>query len=71
MNVISLNVENKMFTYFTKLVNILGFNSKGLSIRKKGNDKIGIYYIDYDKIPFYLVIDDLKGYLKKITAINT
>ena len=65
MSVISLNVENKMFTYSTKLINILEFNSKRLSIPKAGSGESCIYYIDYDKDPFYLVIDDLKDYFKE------
>ena len=77
MSVISLNVKNKLFTFFAKLVNILDFNPKKLNIQKEGNDEIGIYYISYDLNPFYLVIDDLKvffeendgnNYLKKIFA---
>ena len=36
-----------------------------MDIQKEGINEIGIYYIDYDKIPFYLVIDDLKGYLEE------
>ena len=54
-----------MFTYSTKLINILDFSSKRLSIRKAGSGEMCIYYIDYDKDPFYLVIDDLKGYFKE------
>ena len=38
---------------------------KKLNIQKEGTDEIGIYYINYDKNPFYLVIDDLKGYLNE------
>ena len=49
------------------MVNILGFNPKKLSIEKVCaiNDKLErIYYVKYDKDPFYLIIDDLKGYLR-------
>ena len=65
MTVISLNVKNIMFTFFAKLVNIFDFNPKKLNIQKEGDDDIGIYYIDYDEVPFYLVIDDLKGYFEE------
>ena len=47
------------------MVNILDFNPKKLRIEKVGaiNDKLErIYYVKYDKDPFYLIIDDLKGY---------
>ena len=49
------------------MVNILDFNPKKLSIENVCaiNDEIErIYYIKYDGYPFYLVIDDLKGYFK-------
>ena len=62
---ISINIENRLFTLFAKLVNIFDFNSKRLSIRKTGSGEMCIYYIDYDKDPFYLVIDDLKGYFEQ------
>ena len=64
---ISIKIKNPLFTYYLRLVNILGFNPKKLSIKKVCaiNDKLGrIYYIKYDKDPFYLVINDLKGYFK-------
>ena len=56
------------------LVNILDFNSKKLSIKKVCaiNDELEhIYYIKYDRDPFYLVIDDLKGYFKYSKEKNT
>ena len=49
------------------MVNILDFNPKKLSTEKVCaiNDEIErIYYVKYDEDPFYLVIDDLKGYFK-------
>ena len=49
------------------MVNILDFNPKKLSIEKVCaiNDKLErIYYVKYDEDPFYLIIDDLKGYFK-------
>ena len=51
----------------SRLVNILDFNPKTLSIEKVCaiNDKLEhIYHVKYDKDPFYLIIDDLKGYFK-------
>ena len=65
MSITSLDVENKIFTYPTKLINILDFDFKKLSIQKVGDDITCIYYINYDKYPFYLLIDNLKGYFKK------
>ena len=49
------------------MVNILDFNPKKLSIEKVCaiNDKIEcIFYVKNGGDPFYLVIDDLKGYFK-------
>ena len=63
MSPISLNIKSSNPYLFAKLFNILDFNPKKLDIRKEGTDEIGISYIDYDQNPFYLVIDDLKGYL--------
>ena len=49
------------------MVNILDFNPKILSIEKVcaiNDEKEYIYYIKYGGDPFYLVINDLKGYFK-------
>ena len=49
------------------MVNILDFNPEKLSIEKVCaiNNKLEcIYYVKYDNNPFYLIIDDLKGYFK-------
>ena len=49
------------------MVNILDFNPKKFSIQKVCaiNDEIeSIYYVKRNEDPFYLVIDDLKGYFK-------
>ena len=49
------------------MVNILDFNPKKLNIEKLCaiKDEIErIYYVKYGGYPFYLVIDDLKGYFK-------
>ena len=64
---ISIKIKNPLFTYYSRLVNILDFNPKKLSIEKVCaiNDKLQrIYYVKYNKDPFYLIIDDLKGYFK-------
>ena len=64
---ISIKIKDPLFTFKTRLVNILDFNPKKLSIQKVCaiNDEIeSIYYVKYNEDPFYLVIDDLKGYFK-------
>ena len=64
---ISIKIKDPLFTYDARLVNILDFNPKKLSIEKLCaiNDEIErIYYVKYHGYPFNLVIDDLKGYFK-------
>ena len=64
---ISIKIKDHIFTYHARLVNILDFNPKKLSIEKVCaiNDNLErIYYVKYDENPFYLIIDDLKGYFK-------
>ena len=62
---ISLNIKNRLFTLFAKVVNIFDFNSKRLSIEKEGSGEMCIYYINYNKNSFCLVIDDLKAYFEE------
>ena len=64
---ISIKIKDPLFTYHARLVNILDFNPKKLSIEKVYviNDELEcIYYVKYGEYPFYLIIDDLKGYFK-------
>ena len=64
---ISIKIKNPLFTYYLRFVNILDFNPKKLSIEKVHaiNDELErIYYVKYDNDPFYLIINDLKGYFK-------
>ena len=62
---ISIKIKDPLFTYYSRLVNILDFNPKKLSIEKVCaiNDKLEhSYYVKRDEDPFYLIIDDLKGF---------
>ena len=64
---ISIKIKDPLFTYRARLVNILDFNPKKLSIENVcaiNDEKEYIYYIRCGGDPFYLVIDDLKGYFK-------
>ena len=64
---ISIKTKYPLFTYRARLVIILDFNPKKLSIEKVCaiNDEMeSIYYVKYDEDPFYLVNDDLKSYFK-------
>ena len=71
---ISIKIKDPLFTYRARLVNILDFNPKKLSIEKVCaiNDvQEHIYYTKYGGDPFYLVINDLKGYFKYSKEKNT
>ena len=64
---ISINIKDPLFTYYARSVNILDFNPEKLSIEKVhaiNDEPECIYYVKYNKNPFYLVIDNLKGYSK-------
>ena len=64
---ISTKIKDPLFTYHTRLVNILDFNPEKLSIEKVcaiNNELEHIYCVKYNNNSFYLVIDNLKGYFK-------
>ena len=64
---ISIKIKDPLFTYRARLVNILEFNPKKLIIEKVcaiNDEKEYIYSIKYGGDPFYLIIDDLRGYFK-------
>ena len=66
---IPVNIKHPLFTSNNgQLVNIFDFNLKKLSIKKVtdavSDDPEYIHYVKYDKDPFYLVTDDLKGYFR-------
>ena len=70
----SIKIKDPLFTYRARLVNILDFNPKKLSIEKVcaiNDEQEHIYYIKYGGDPFYLVINDLKGYFKYSKEKNT
>ena len=62
---ISIKIKDPLFSYRARLVNILDFNPKKLNIEKvcaTDDKQEHIYYIKYGRDPFYLVINNLKGY---------
>ena len=66
---VSINIKDPLFSRNNgQLIHIFEFNPKKLSIKKVtdavSNDPEYIYYVKYDKDPFYLVIGDLKGYFR-------
>ena len=62
MGITSLDIINNLSTHRAKIINILDFNSEKLSIIKTNNNKIHVYY---DHNPFFLAIDNLKGYFEE------
>ena len=71
---ISIEIKNPLFTYYSRFVNILDFNPKKLCIENVCaiNDNLErTYYVKYDEDPFYLIIDDLKGYFKYFKEKDT
>ena len=35
-----------------------------MELNKVGTEELGIYYVKYDDAPFYLVVDDVKGFIE-------
>ena len=62
MGMTSLDIINNLSTHRAKIINILDFNSEKLSIIKTNNNKTHVYY---DPNPFFLPIDNLKGYFEE------
>ena len=65
---ISIKIKDPLFTYRARLVNILDFNPKKLSIEKVcaiNDEQEHIYYIKYSGDP------DLKGYFKYLKEKDT
>ena len=62
----SLNIKN-CSTYYppVKLVNLMDFNPEKLGIDVVGNEELSIYYVTYDNYPFYLVVDDVRGFIEE------
>ena len=64
---ISIKIKNPLLTHDSRYVSILDFNPRRLSIKKVCaiNDNLeSIYDVKYDEYPFYLIIDNLKGFFK-------
>ena len=60
-----VEIKNRHLSHFARLINILDFNPKKLDIQIKGNDDIGIYYVQYDSKPLYLVVVNISGYFEE------
>ena len=59
MRITSIGIINNLSTNNTKIINMLDFDSKKLSIVEINNNKTHVYY---NHNPFFLSIDNLKGY---------
>ena len=63
-----LKINSTLRAALSKLVNLFDFKPEKLSIEKVSDfsdDLNSIYYFKYNTNPFYLVINDLKGYFKE------
>ena len=62
----SLSIKNSGAYYLpVKLVNLIDVDVKKLSINHVGSEELGIFYVEYDDAPIYLVVDDVKGYIEE------
>ena len=63
----SLNITNRCsFDLVAKLVNLMDVDvNNKLSVNHVGTEELGIFYITYDDAPFYLVVDDVKGFIEE------
>ena len=67
----SLSIKNTSKYYPpVKLVNLIDFNPEKLGINVVGNEDLSIYYVTYDNDPFYLVIDDARGFIEENSGLN-
>ena len=62
MGLTSLDIINNLSTHRAKIVNILDFNFEKLIIVRTNDDKM---HVCYDHNPFFLAIDNLKGYFEE------
>ena len=70
IKIMQLGIKNKLLFHPAKLNNIFDINLNKIIVDDRlNNDNLGIYYIKYNNNIFYLVIDNVKGYLKKLMVI--
>ena len=62
----ALNIkQNNPFLLPAKLVNLLDFNPKDMSMNVLGNEQLDIFFVKYDGSPLYLVTDDIRGFIEQ------
>ena len=47
------------------MVSLIDFNPKNLSVNCVGAEELSIYYVKYNDAPFYLVVDDVEGFIEE------
>ena len=62
MEITSLDIRNSLSTNHAKIINILDFDPKKLSIIRTKKNKVHVYY---DPNPVFFTIDNLKGYFEQ------
>ena len=67
MAVNSVNIINNLPAHRAKIINMLDFNSKKLSVIRNNNDKTNV---SYENNPLFLAIDGLKGYFEEHDDAN-
>ena len=66
MKMKSMSIKNNSMYYPpVKLVNLIDFDVNKLKVNAVGNEKLSIYYVAYDNAPFYLVVDDVRGFIEE------
>ena len=61
-----LSIKNNGAHYLSvKLVSLVDFNPKKLGVNVVGTEELSIYYVKYDDAPFYLLVDDVKGFIEE------
>ena len=62
----ALNIkQNNPYLLPAKLVNLLDFNPKDMSMNVLGNEELDIFNVKYDSSPLYLAIDDIRGFIEE------
>ena len=62
----ALNIkQNNPYLLPAKLVNLLDFNPKDLSMNVLGNEELDIFYVKYDGSRLHLVIDNIRGFIEE------
>ena len=62
----SLSIKNNGAHYSpVRLVNLMDVNPKKFGVNVVGTEELSIYYVRYDDAPFYLVVDDVEGFIEE------